>query len=49
MICRQRHNTSVRADVIGLTPKLNSTGHKSFRRLLESINEKSIIRSFAGI
>ena len=39
----------VRADVIGLTPTLNSTGHKNRRRVREAINDKSVIRSFAGL
>jgi hypothetical protein len=49
MIGRRRVNTWVRADVIGLTPKLNSTAHKNFRRLHEWINDKSVIWPFAGI
>ena len=49
MIGRRRHNTWVRADVIGLTPTLNSTGHKNCRRPYEPINDKSIIQPFAGI
>ena len=49
MISPQGRHPRVRADVIGLTPTLNSTGHKISVAGLRTINHKSVIRSFAGL